>query len=254
MSDHLLPLNLSTKMMPEAPKTHLQGGQAIAILPATYLANLMTFYVIFLVIIVVTEKEKGYIESMKVMGLRPSVYWLSWIILYAGIMFFVSVLALTLAKLLNIWPHSNFLLLLTDCMMFGLSTIALGFCIAPFFRRPLIAGLVTYAFMQVFGFLYLVETFVPLLSNRARWGVALLAPAAYFMTLSRVGDSSLRNLPTVHGCDLVGCASRGGKIWNRIWKRLQWKQVFVRKCYLDADFRPFVVQSVGDLSGEGFSQ
>ncbi|XP_055347534.1 cholesterol transporter ABCA5-like [Paramacrobiotus metropolitanus] len=185
----LAPVNLTTKLMPEGPTTLLNGGAAVASMPATYLANLLGFYVIFLVIYVVTEKEKKHIESMKIMGLRASVYWLSWILLYAAIMLLVSVIALLLAKYLNIWPNSSFVLLLIDCMLFGGSVIALGFCIAPFFRRPLIAGLVTYALMQVFGFLYLVETFVPQMSDEAKFGIAILSPTAYFMSLSRVAQA-----------------------------------------------------------------
>lgn len=180
------PLKLSTKMLPTAPTVFQSGGAAVASLPASYVAQLLGFYVIFLVIFVVTEKEKKHIESMKIMGLRASVYWLSWIFLYAGIMLIASLIIITLAKVLDIWPHSNFLLLLIDCMLFAASIIALGFCIAPLFRRPLIAGLITYALLQVFGFLYLVETFVPSLSRNARWGIAVLSPTAFFMTLARV--------------------------------------------------------------------
>ena len=106
------PLRLATKMMPEEQIEKNAGGDFTATLPANHLANLLAFYVVFLVIFVVQEKEKKHIESMKIMGLRPAVYWISWITLYACIMLLAALIALVLSQALGIWPKSNFALLL----------------------------------------------------------------------------------------------------------------------------------------------
>ncbi|XP_055343546.1 LOW QUALITY PROTEIN: ATP-binding cassette sub-family A member 2-like [Paramacrobiotus metropolitanus] len=185
----LTPLHLTTKLMPTEATTVLRGDAQLAGIPAQYLANLLGFYVIFLVIGVVTEKQRQHIHSMRLMGLRGSVYWLSWLLIYAGIMLLASVSALLLARYLSIWPRSSFLLLLLDCMLFGLSVIALGFCILPLVQRPLIAGLMTFALMEIFGFLYLAEVFAPMMAEAGKWGMAILSPAAFFMTLSRVAKA-----------------------------------------------------------------
>ena len=143
-------------------------------------------FVIFLVVFIVTEKEKKHTSSMEVMGLRPVVYWLSWSLLYFVIILIISIIAILLSQVLGIWPKSSFLLLFIDTALFGATVIALGWCVAPLFRRPLIAGLFAYVMMQVFGFLYLLETFLPSMTDGGRYAMALLSPTALFMSLSRV--------------------------------------------------------------------
>ncbi|GAU94869.1 hypothetical protein RvY_06575 [Ramazzottius varieornatus] len=180
------PLDFATKLMPQFTKTVVPGGTAITSMPASSIANVIGAFIIFLVVFIVTEKEKKHIVSMEVMGLRPGVYWISWSVLYFAIILVAALVSITIAQVLGIWPQSSFSLLFLDTALFGATVIALGWCVAPLFRRPLIAGLFAYVMMQIFGFLYLLETFLPGMTDGARYAMALLSPTALFMSLSRV--------------------------------------------------------------------
>ncbi|KAJ3173896.1 ATP-binding cassette sub- A member 5 [Geranomyces variabilis] len=132
---------------------------------------------------VTLEKEKKIKETMFMMGLRPSVFWLAWGLVYVAAIVPAVVFAATgIAKGMGLLPHSNYGLIFLILFLYCTSTIALAFALSPFFSRVMTANI--------------VGPFVTIIPSVAFLGVrkAVLSGAARFfiaMALSPMGNSLL---------------------------------------------------------------
>ncbi|XP_055347525.1 ABC-type organic anion transporter ABCA8B-like isoform X2 [Paramacrobiotus metropolitanus] len=191
VSGNALPLPLmSSVMLPDAEVRLYDTGEAMMrALPATQVLNILGLYVIFLVIYVVTEREKKHIENMKIMGLRPTVYWLSWVIIYEFLMTVVSTIMLLMAMFFNVWPRSNFFLMLLACIGLINSLIAIGLCLAPLFRKPLTAAMVLYLVELILFVLAMLEDLARNIPDYAKFLLALLPSSSFYMCFSRIAKA-----------------------------------------------------------------
>ncbi|MSW63876.1 MAG: ATP-binding cassette domain-containing protein [Actinobacteria bacterium] len=130
----------------------------------------------FLLVNVVSEKERGIKESFYVMGMNPSAYWLSWLVTYFVIGATTSLLLVFFLWVLGIFVHSSFLCLYIQLASFTLSVVTMGLLLSLFFSQSKIAGIVgamsTNLFsLAVFGLQGTVPTAV-------KWASSLVPPIA----------------------------------------------------------------------------
>lgn len=128
----------------EVPRARLQlypkeefvdNSQLWLSLSPTYMSFGFMPMVSILTVLFVMEKEKKIKDSMFMMGLRSSAFWLSWI-LVQGLLVFVLTLIITLVSsfsglLSNINPLITFLL----TFLFGMTTVMIAFLLSPFFKK-----------------------------------------------------------------------------------------------------------------------
>jgi len=92
---------------------------------------------------IVNEKEKGIKESLLLSGVYPSVFWLSWFVIYAVtliiISFIMTILYMYTKTLSNIHPIFIFLSL----TFYGFSLSILSFCISCFFHSTKTSGVIS---------------------------------------------------------------------------------------------------------------
>ena len=84
--------------------------------------------------VVVEEKEKKIKESMRMVGLRGSVFWLSWFVVYSGMVLIVSIFG-TIIMHFIVLNQSNFLVLFILILEFGLSMIMFAFIMTTLFSK-----------------------------------------------------------------------------------------------------------------------
>lgn len=113
----------------------------------------MIFTLSSMVQAVVYEKQKRIKEGMLMMGLKTSVWWLSWITTYFFVFGFVS-LSCTLACFSFVFKESSFLVVWLFMFFFLLSIEALGLFLAALFSSPGTASIAAI-------FIYLIGIFVP---------------------------------------------------------------------------------------------
>ena len=89
---------------------------------------------------IVTEKETRARESMKMMGLNDTPYWLSWLIMYTLIYFAISLGCSIVCNL--IFEYSSKFLLFTMFFLYGQSCIGFSVLISSLFNRTKTAVLV----------------------------------------------------------------------------------------------------------------
>lgn len=177
-----------------------EGPDIVPVIAPEVLSMAMSMFAVFLVVCIVLEKDGKHLTSMEVMGLRPVIYWLSWVIIYCAAMLVFSIFAMALVNWMKIWPNSNFLLLLLACVLYSLSIIAMGLGLSAFLTRPIVAGIGTFLLITVLSACSIVEPSVPDMSTSARCALYLLPPAAFVGALTKVNEQTnfvrLRNSST----------------------------------------------------------
>ncbi|KAK7506564.1 hypothetical protein BaRGS_00002039, partial [Batillaria attramentaria] len=159
-----------------------------------YFVLAYSFFVNFLTVNLVAEKEKKIREGMLMMGLRNSVFWLSWSLVYFVLILVVTIIVTVIAVAAKFFENSNAFLLFAMLMLYGLSIIALAFLLTPFFKQAKPAGLVASFATLLCSLVYLavsqtrtytnntVENSVP---EAAQWAMCLLSPCALALAIDQ---------------------------------------------------------------------
>ena len=84
--------------------------------------------------VIVDEKEKKIKESLRMVGLRDSVFWLSWFVVYALMVIMISLIACLVTYFIVI-PSSKFWVIFVLMLEFGLSMIMFAFILTAMFSK-----------------------------------------------------------------------------------------------------------------------
>lgn len=90
-------------------------------------------FITYLLILIVGEKEKHIKEGLKIMGLRDSVFWASWFVIYGVFVAFLSLVSVVLLYTLGVLHYTNYFPVFLLILLYSLSVILIGFMITPFF-------------------------------------------------------------------------------------------------------------------------
>ncbi|XP_067671428.1 cholesterol transporter ABCA5-like [Haliotis asinina] len=116
----------------------------IQTLSSVYFVMAYSFFVNFLTVNIVAEKEKKIREGMKMMGLKDSVFWLSWGLTYTLLITVVTAIITVIAYGFQFFGRSsNLFIFFLLMLLYGISIINLAFAVTPFFRKAQVAGMVT---------------------------------------------------------------------------------------------------------------
>ncbi|XP_064604121.1 cholesterol transporter ABCA5-like [Liolophura sinensis] len=178
------------------PKTvYTPDTSYIQILSAIYFVIAYSPFINFLVVNLVTEKEKKIKEGMRMMGLRDSAFWLSWSLIYTVIILLVTLVVVAIAALSKFFAHSNMFIFFLMLFLYGLTIINFSFMITPFFNKALSGGaLASFATMAI-SLLYLVVSLTRTQTSTGdvdysippggRWALCLLSPVALALAIDQ---------------------------------------------------------------------
>ncbi|XP_074647073.1 cholesterol transporter ABCA5-like [Tubulanus polymorphus] len=129
------------KMMPK--DAHYPSIQVLQILYSIYIPMSYTPFLTYLVVYLVYDKERKIKETMQIMGLLNSPYWLSWLIVYAIVILLVTAGIALIGYLFKVFMYSNWLLIALFLYLYGLTLIAMGFLISAFSNKTRVAASVS---------------------------------------------------------------------------------------------------------------
>ena len=121
-----------------------------------YLVISLSQFITPMLMVVVDEKEKKIKESMKMVGLRDSVFWISWFLVYAVMVLVISVAATALTAAVLI-PSADPLVLFVMVFLFGLSIIMFAFMLTSLFSKAKAAGVVGGLSLVLLSALYYLQ-------------------------------------------------------------------------------------------------
>ncbi|XP_023723147.1 ATP-binding cassette sub-family A member 5 isoform X3 [Cryptotermes secundus] len=169
------------------PKKAYTGDWMVAfrVLIPLYMVMALSQFITYLLILIVGEKEKKIKEGMKIMGLRDSVFWLSWFIIYGIFVLFLTIVSSILLFTLRVFQHTNFLLIFLLILLYGLSIIMFGFLLTPFFDKARTAGILGNFAVNIMSLLYFIQVFVDDSSSVAFWLVSLLNSSGFALAMDK---------------------------------------------------------------------
>ncbi|KAM4524848.1 cholesterol transporter ABCA5 [Odontesthes bonariensis] len=170
-----------------------------------YLVLAFTPFVTFLIVNVAAEKEHRLKDTMTMMGLYNTAFWLSWGLLYAVLVTAMSILMAVIATFTALFPYSDFFVIFFLIFLYGISSIFFSFMLTPLFKKPKFASTVGSMLTVVFGCLSLFTVLMKDFPQPLVWLLCLLSPSAFSIGIAQVvyleaqGDgavfSSLANGP-----------------------------------------------------------
>uniref|UniRef100_A0A8D3CCQ9 Cholesterol transporter ABCA5 n=1 Tax=Scophthalmus maximus TaxID=52904 RepID=A0A8D3CCQ9_SCOMX len=196
-------MNLRAVMMGQPGSVEVQKFPHALI--SIYLVLAFTPFVTFLIVNVAAEKEHRLKDTMTMMGLYDTAFWLSWGLLYAALVTTMSFLMSIIATYTALFPNSDFFVIFSLIFLYGISSIFFSFMLTPLFKKPKFASTVGSMLTVVFGCLSLFTVLMEDFPQPLVWLLCLLSPSAFSIGIAQVvyleaqGDgavfSSLANGP-----------------------------------------------------------
>ncbi|KAI4454722.1 atp-binding cassette transporter subfamily a abca [Holotrichia oblita] len=150
-----------------------------------FMVMALSQFIAYLLILIVGEKENKIKEGMKIMGLRDSVFWLSWFIIYGIFVLFLSVICCVLLFTLRVFTNTNFLLIFLLVLLYSLSIIMFGFMITPFFDKSRTAGILGNFAVNIMSLLYFTQVFVDHHNPTAFWIASLISSTGFALAMDK---------------------------------------------------------------------
>ncbi|XP_043274650.1 ABC transporter A family member 1-like isoform X2 [Venturia canescens] len=150
-----------------------------------YMVMALSQFITYLLILIVGEKENKIKEGMKIMGLKDSVFWLSWFIIYAIFVFLLSAVAVILLFTLQMFQHTHFLPIFLLVVLYSFSVIMFAFMITPFFDKSRTAGVLGNFAVTILSLMYFIHVFVDDSSSISFWVVSLLSPTGVALAMDK---------------------------------------------------------------------
>ncbi|RZF33664.1 hypothetical protein LSTR_LSTR007042 [Laodelphax striatellus] len=148
-----------------------------------YISMAISQFITYLLILIVGEKEKRIKEGMKIMGVKDSVYWPAWFILYAGVVLIISVIATIMLYAVGLFEHSNSFLIFLLVMLYGLTIILFAFVITAFFDKSRTAGLSGTFAANLPSLFYFVPKFLNGFGDWYYWGVSIINSSGFALAM-----------------------------------------------------------------------
>jgi len=135
---------------------------------------------------IVGEKEYRLRHGMQMMGLKSSVYWVSWFLVNVVIVFFSALLEVTfgIAFGFNVFTNASFFVLFLLFFLFGLAMITMAFFVTTLVRKVKAAvavGMLILVIGLVFQIAMFTSTFTSYIwwsdsTDKAGWIVLMFLP------------------------------------------------------------------------------
>ncbi|CAL8282577.1 unnamed protein product [Merluccius merluccius] len=188
-------MNLRVVMMGQPGSVEVQKFSHALI--SIYLVLTFMPFVTFLIVNVAAEKEQRLKDTMTMMGLYDTAFWLSWGLLYAALVTTMSILMAVIATYTALFPNSDFFVIFLLIFLYGISSIFFSFMLTPLFKKPKFASTVGSMLTVVFGCLSLFTVLMNDFPQPLVWLLCLLSPSAFSIGIAQVvyleaqGDGAL---------------------------------------------------------------
>ncbi|KAI4494625.1 hypothetical protein M0804_000826 [Polistes exclamans] len=160
--------NITLEMFPKEAFT-ADWMLAFRVVIPLYMVLALSQFITYLLILIVGEKENKIKEGMKIMGLKDSVFWISWFIIYSIFVLLLSAVAVILLFTLQMFQHTHFLPIFLLVVLYSFSVIMFAFMITPFFDKSRTAGVLGNFAVTILSLMYFIQVFVDDSSSISFW-------------------------------------------------------------------------------------
>nr|XP_050848484.1 cholesterol transporter ABCA5-like [Vespula vulgaris]XP_050848485.1 cholesterol transporter ABCA5-like [Vespula vulgaris]XP_050848486.1 cholesterol transporter ABCA5-like [Vespula vulgaris] len=158
---------------------------AFRVIIPLYMVLALSQFITYLLILIVGEKEKKIKEGMKIMGLKDSVFWMSWFIIYGVFVLLLSAVGVILLFTLQMFQHTHFLPIFLLVVLYSISIVMFAFMITPFFDNSRTAGVLGNFAVTILSLMYFIQVFINDSSSVSFWLVSLLSPTGVALAMDK---------------------------------------------------------------------
>jgi ATP-binding cassette subfamily A (ABC1) protein 5 len=173
-----------------------------------YMVMSLSQFIPPMLMVVVDEKEKKIKESMRMVGLRDSVFWLSWLTVYS-VSVTICVIIMTILTKVVIIRSANFFLLFLLIELGGLSMIMIAFVTTAMFSNAKAAANMSGMVTMFLACTYYIQVFAADSPEWVFWLLALISPSGFAMGFDRLMVFDIDNKP-IDLWDAAGSISVAG--------------------------------------------
>lgn len=170
------------------PKEAYTGNWLVAFRLAIpiYMVMALSQFITYLLILIVGEKEKHIKEGLKIMGLRDSVFWLAWFIIYGVFVAFLSLVSVVLLFSLGVFQYTNYFPVFILILLYSLSVILIGFMITPFFDNSRTAGILGNFIVNIMSLFYFIQVFLDPDNTSLTILMSLISPTGFALAMDKI--------------------------------------------------------------------
>ncbi|XP_052050613.1 ABC-type organic anion transporter ABCA8B isoform X2 [Apodemus sylvaticus] len=128
------------------------------------------------------KRMKGW---MMMMGLRDPAFWLSWGLLYAGVVFIMALSLALVVKSVQFFVLPSFVVVFSLFLLYGLSLIALTFLMSVLVRKSFLTGLTVFLLTIFWGSLGFTALY-RYLPAPVEWTLSLFSPFAFTLGMTQL--------------------------------------------------------------------
>jgi len=155
-----------------------------------YVGFLFICHILIIVTSMVEEKEKKIKEGMLMSGVYPSIFWISWEIIYFVIIIITSILITIFLVLTKSYEYINPIILFIILTLYGLSNCSMGFVFSTFFKKAktadsFVGSIISMVCISYIGVSYLNKPLKIIFS-------ILLSPVTIGIAMEEIGDNEDR--------------------------------------------------------------
>jgi len=125
-----------------------------------YVSMIFMMPVIVIAVCLVKEKEDGIKNGLLMAGTHPTLFWLSWLVLYTVICLIISVIITIIFHFSGTFSNVNPIIMMITLLLYGLSCCNLAFVCSTLFKRTKTAGTVISIFIVIFSYANMALTFI----------------------------------------------------------------------------------------------
>ena len=100
-----------------------------------FVSNIFTIPIVVIVVFIVKEREDGIKDGLLMSGVHPTVFWLSWLIVYFTFITFISIFVTVFFYLTKTFANVQPFLFFLSVFLYGLSCCSLAFICSTFFKK-----------------------------------------------------------------------------------------------------------------------
>lgn len=170
---------IDMKTLPFASKDFLQNE--------LFLLYCLLYFspMVYFLSINITKERKKKKDLMKMMGLQDSAFWFSWGLLYAVLIFIISIIFTIIIVETNMIIMTNFSVIFTLFFLYGTNLIALTFLMTVLIKRTALTTLMTFAFTIFWGGLGFTAYYRQLPAS-LEWILCIFSPFAFIAGMTQI--------------------------------------------------------------------
>ncbi|XP_045030700.1 ABC-type organic anion transporter ABCA8 [Daphnia magna] len=178
--------HLTMQLFPKGPYVDESSLLVLRYLVPFYMVLSLSQFILYLLTVIVGEKEKKIKEGLRMMGLSDSVYWLSWFLVYMVFVIALTLVATGVLYGMKVFQKSNVGLIYLLFILYDISILMLAFLMTTFFDKARVAGIfgaMAVSFLNLFYYIQVATGDAT--PTWLYWFLGLISPTGFALGMDK---------------------------------------------------------------------